>query len=66
MKHTARSHDEDLQLLDSINRMSRQLSFRMDKKSQSEQPLFLQETIENLEEQVESIRNSQQTHNHRK
>ena len=66
MKHTARIHDDDLQLLDSINRMSRQLSFRNNKKPYAEQPAFLENTIENLEEQLELIRNSQQTHNHRK
>lgn len=66
MKRTARIHDDDLQLLDSINRMSRQLSFRNNKTPDSKQSHILQETIENLEEQVELIRNSQQTHNHRK
>jgi hypothetical protein len=66
MKHNERIHDDELHLLDSINRMSRQLSFHKNKTIESNTFDLSDETIEDLEEQLEYIRNSQETHNHRK
>ena len=67
MKHSARIYQDDLDLLDSINRMSRQLHFRGDKQQLTgHEARRLQLTVEELEEQMEAIRQSQLTHNHRK
>lgn len=66
MKRSQKNHDDDLNLLDSINRMSRQMKLQRKNTAQPEKTLLPEETIEDLEEQVESIRNSQKTHNHSK
>ena len=67
MKHSARNYQDDLEFLDSINRMSRQLHFRVPDQQQPQhksQRLML--TIEDLEDEMEAIRMSREAHNHRK
>jgi|GEM_PF-2667287 len=65
MKHSARIYEDDLDLLDSINRMSRQLHFHANERYAGvEKSERLQLTIEEVEEQMETIRLSLQPHNH--
>ena len=67
MKHSARIYQDDLDLLDSINRMSRQLHFRVNQHpAEQHEAQRLQLTVEDLEDQMEAIRQAQQAHNHRK
>ncbi len=64
MKHFDRLHDDELQYLDAINRMSRQLHLR-DKQQESARPC-LQLTVEDLEEQLERLRlDHEARHHHR-
>ena len=58
MKHSDRLHDDELHYLDSINRMTRQLHIR-NRDSSEESSNRLQITVEELEEQLESIRRDQ-------
>lgn len=60
MKHVDRLNDEELKLIDTINRMSNQLNFADHQSSSSQHSQFLVEVIESLEDQLESIRRSLQ------
>ena len=66
MKHTDRLDDEELKLLDSINRMTSQLQYHQENKSVDDQASELEQTLEGLEDQLEAIRSSRETHNHQK
>lgn len=66
MKYSATDVNSELQLLDSIDRLSRQLHFLKPGSENSAQQLSVQPTVESLEEELESIRIIQQKHNHRK
>ena len=67
MKHTDRMDDEELKLLDSINRMTSQLHYHRENASTADDSSSeLEQTLEELEDQLEAIRSSRETHNHQK
>lgn len=61
MKHLDRLHDDELHYLDSINRMTRQLHFH-ERMPAQHKPAQLQLTVEELEDELEAIRISQEKH----
>lgn len=58
MKQSGNLKDEELQLIETINRMSRQINFHGNESGASKHSMFLMEFIEHLEDQLESIRKS--------
>ena len=55
---------EERRLVDTINRMSRQIHFSTLHKGTSRHSRFLTEVIEHLEDQLESIRKNRQVSSH--
>ena len=55
---------EERRLVDTINRMSRQIHFSSLHKGASSHSKFLTEVIEQLEDQLESIRKNRQVSSH--
>lgn len=56
MKRLKRNNDEELRILDTINKMSRQIYFTEQKSNTSAHSQLLAEVIENLEEQLLSLK----------
>ena len=66
MKPVNKDEDDELKLVDSINRMTSQLHYHHDQKKTSDQADNLEQTLEELEDQLEEVRSSLETHNHKK
>jgi len=56
MKHLDRINDEELKLLDSINKMSRQVSYTYKESNTVAHSQLLVEVIENMKEQYKNLR----------
>lgn len=60
MNHSDNQTDEELKLIETINRMSSQIDFSEHSSATARHSEFLVEFIEHLEEQLDSIRKSHQ------